>query len=156
MSKLEMPLMERNMPILGGSHMKEITVPALVDELDHILAFVDEELEAHNCPMKAQMQVDIAVEELFVNIAHYAYNPEIGEATVRLGVGGDPLQVTIQFLDGGKPYNPLSKDDPNVSLTAEERDVGGLGIFMVKKSMDDIVYDYKDGKNILTIKKKLI
>lgn len=136
--------------------MKEITVPALLEKLEDVIAFVDGQLEAHDCPMKVQMQVDIAVEELFVNIAHYAYNPEIGEATVRLGVGGDPLQVTIQFLDGGKPYNPLVKADPDVSLSAEERDVGGLGIFMVKKSMDDVAYAYEDGKNILTIKKNLL
>lgn len=136
--------------------MKEITVPALLEKLDDVIAFVDSQLEEHDCPMKVQMQVDIAVEELFVNIAHYAYNPEIGEATVRLGVGGDPLQVTIQFLDGGKPYNPLAKEDPDVSLSAEERNVGGLGIFMVKKSMDDISYAYEAGKNILTIKKNLI
>ena len=136
--------------------MKELTIPALLEKLDEVLAFVDEQLEAHDCPMKVQMQVDIAVEELFVNIAHYAYNPEVGEATVRVGVGGDPLQVTIQFQDGGKPYNPLEKEDPDVSLSAEERSIGGLGILMVKKSMDDIVYEYEDGKNILTIKKKLM
>ncbi len=135
--------------------MKEITVPALLEELGRVTEFVDRELEAHDCPMKVQMQVDIAVEEIYVNIAHYAYHPEIGEATVRCSVGGDPLQVMIQFMDGGKPYNPLLKDDPNVSLSAEERDVGGLGIYMVKKSMDDIAYEYENGKNILTIKKSL-
>ncbi len=136
--------------------MKELTIPALPEKLDEVLAFVDEQLEANDCPMKVQMQVDIAVEELFVNIAHYAYNPKVGEATVLVGVGGDPLQVTIQFRDGGKPYNPLEKEDPDVSLSAEERSIGGLGILMVKKSMDDIAYEYKDGKNILTIRKKLM
>lgn len=134
---------------------REITVPALLEKLEEVTAFVDEQLEAHGCSMKVQMQVDIAVEEIYVNIAHYAYHPEAGEATVRLSVGGDPLQVTIQFQDGGKPYNPLAKEDPDVSLTAEEREVGGLGIFMVKNSMDDIIYEYKEGKNVLTIKKKL-
>ena len=135
--------------------MKEITVPALLEELGRVTEFVDRELEAHDCPMKVQRQVDIAVEEIYVNIAHYAYHPEIGEATVRCSVGGDPLQGMIQFMDGGKPYNPLLKEDPNVSLSAEERDVGGLGIYMVKKSMDDIAYEYENGKNILTIKKSL-
>lgn len=135
--------------------MKEITVPAVLEEMDHIIEFIDRELEAYECSMKAKIQLDIAVEELYVNIANYAYNPEVGEATVRCTVGGDPLQVTIQFLDHGKPYNPLEKQDPDVTLSAEERDIGGLGIYMVKKSMDDITYDYQDGKNILTIKKKI-
>lgn len=133
--------------------MKEITIPALLEKLDEVIDFVDGQLEEHGCPMKVQMQVDIAVEELFVNIARYAYHPEIGEATVRLGVGGDPLQVTIQFLDGGKPYNPLKREDPDVTLSADERSVGGLGIFMVKRSMDDVAYKYEEGKNILTIRK---
>ena len=105
--------------------------------------------------MKAQMQIAIAVEEIYVNIARYAYHPEVGEATIRCEVGGEPLQVVIQFMDGGKPYNPLEKDDPDTTLGVEEREIGGLGIFMVKKSMDDISYTYADGKNILTIRKKL-
>jgi serine/threonine-protein kinase RsbW len=102
------------------------------------------------------MQLDIAVEELYVNIARYAYHPEIGNATVRCTVGGDPLQVTVQFLDGGKPYNPLLNEDPNVTLTAEERSIGGLGIYMVKKSMDEIEYQYLEEKNVLTIRKKIL
>ena len=134
--------------------MKEITVPAELERLEEVTAFIDQELRAHECPMKQQMQIDIAVEEIYVNIANYAYHPESGEATVRCSVGGDPLQVCIQFLDNGKPYNPLKKGDPDVSLPAEERDIGGLGIYMVKKSMDDIAYEYQDGKNILTLKKR--
>lgn len=135
--------------------MKELTVPASLEELDRIIAFVDQELEAHDCSMKAQMQIDIAVEEIYVNIAHYAYHPEVGEATVRCSVGGEPLQVIIQFMDAGRPYNPLEKKDPDVSLSADEREVGGLGIYMVKKSMDEIGYEYAQGKNILTIRKSL-
>ena len=91
-----------------------------------------------------------------MNIARYAYHPEIGNATVRCTVGGDPLQVTVQFLDGGKPYNPLLNEDPNVTLTAEERSIGGLGIYMVKKSMDEIEYQYLEEKNVLTIRKKIL
>ena len=135
--------------------MKEITVPAALGELDRVTDFINEELEAQGCPLKAQMQIDIAVEEIYVNIAHYAYHPEVGEATVRCAVGGDPLQVEIQFLDSGTPYNPLAKEDPDTSLPAEERQIGGLGIYMVKKSMDHITYNYEDGKNVLTIKKNL-
>lgn len=87
--------------------------------------------------------------------SQYAYKPVEGDATIRCEVGGDPLEVTIQFLDHGKPYNPLAKEDPDVTLSAEERGIGGLGIFMVKKSMDSLDYEYHDGKNILTIKKSL-
>ena len=135
--------------------MKEITVPAVLAELNQVIAFVSRELEDFHCPTAAQMQIELAVEELYVNIANYAYQPEDGDATVRLRVEEDPLQVTIQFLDSGKPYNPLEKPDPDVALPAKEREIGGLGIFLVKKNMDEIAYEYKDGKNVLTVKKKM-
>lgn len=135
--------------------MNELTLQATLEALGQVLAFVDENLEANGCPMKIQMQIDLAVEEIFVNIAQYAYNPEVGPATIRVEAGGDPIQVTITFMDNGAPYDPLKKNDPDITLSAEEREAGGLGIFMVKKSMDNIGYEYKDGKNILTIKKKL-
>lgn len=135
--------------------MRELTVPAVLEELNSVQAFVETELEACGCPMKVQMQIAIAVEEIYVNIAHYAYHPEIGEATVRCAVEGSPIQVTVQFLDSGKPFDPLSKPDTDISLSAAERGIGGLGILMVKKSMDDVAYEYKDGCNILTLKKCL-
>ena len=135
--------------------MKELTVEAKTTNIEAVTDFVNEQLEALDCPMKAQMQIDIAIDELFGNIAHYAYNPEIGKATVRVEVTEDPLAVTITFIDNGVPYDPLAKADPDTTLRAEERDIGGLGIYMVKKSMDDITYEYKDGQNILKIKKKL-
>ncbi len=135
--------------------MKEITVQATDSELANVLNFVTEELESCDCPLKAQMQIEVAVEELFVNIAHYAYSPEIGMATVRVSVKEEPLTVEITFIDNGVQYDPLAKPDPDVTLSAEERGIGGLGIYMVKKSMDDIQYEYKDGRNILTIKKNL-
>ena len=93
---------------------------------------------------------------LITQRAIFTYHPEIGNATVPCTVGGDPLQVTVQFLDGGKPYNPLLNEDPNVTLTAEERSIGGLGIYMVKKSMDEIEYQYLEEKNVLTIRKKIL
>jgi anti-sigma regulatory factor (Ser/Thr protein kinase) len=135
--------------------MKELEIEALTENLPQVLSFLDEQLEAAGCPMKIQMQIDIAVEEIFVNIAHYAYNPEIGTAKVRVEVLGDPPTVDITFIDQGIPYDPLAKADPDVTLSAEERQIGGLGIFMVKKTMDDVVYHYEDGKNILTIRKVL-
>lgn len=104
--------------------------------------------------MKTKMQVHIAIDELFGNIAYYAYNPEIGIVTVRVEVTDNPLAVVITFIDNGIPYDPLAKDNPDITLSVEERDVGGLGIYLVKKTMDDILYEYKDGQNILRIKKK--
>lgn len=135
--------------------MKEITVPATLERLDAVQAFVEGELEENGCPMKAVMQISIAVEEIYVNIARYAYHPERGEATVRCCVGGDPLQVTIQFLDCGKPFDPLAKKDADTTLSADEREIGGLGILMVKRSMDAVAYEYKNGCNILTLKKSI-
>ena len=135
--------------------MKELTVEAKTTNIEAVTNFVNEQLEALDCPKKAQMQIDIAIDELFGNIAHYAYNPEIGQATVRVEVVENPLAVTITFIDNGVPYDPLAKADPDTTLSAEEREIGGLGIYMVKKSMDDITYEYRDGQNILAIKKNL-
>ena len=135
--------------------MKELTIAATVENIETVTDFVNEQLEALDCPMRAQMQIDIAIDELFGNIAHYAYSPGIGQATVQVDVVEEPLSVVITFIDNGVPYDPLAKADPDTTLSAEERDIGGLGIYMVKKSMDDIAYEYKDGQNILTIKKSL-
>ena len=135
--------------------MKELNIAATIENIETVTDFVNGQLEAYDCPMKAQMQIDIAIDELFGNIAHYAYNPEVGDATVRVEVIEDPLAVVITFIDKGVPYDPLAKADPNIALSAEEREIGGLGIFMVKKTMDEITYEYKDGQNILAIKKSL-
>ena len=135
--------------------MKELNIAATVENIEVVTDFVNEQLEALDCPMKAQMQIDIAIDELFGNIAHYAYNPDVGDATVRVEVVEDPLSVVITFIDGGVPYDPLGAADPDVTLSAEERAIGGLGIFMVKKSMDEISYRYENGSNILSIRKKL-
>ena len=135
--------------------MKELTIEATTENSEAVTNFVNEQLEALDCSMKVQMQVDIAIDELFSNIAHYAYNPETGSATVQVEVTEDPLAVVITFIDHGTPYDPLAKEDPNTKLSAEERQIGGLGIYMVKKTMDDVSYEYKDGRNILKIKKNL-
>ena len=133
---------------------KERTLDATVENLSKVLAFVDGELEALDCPMKAQMQIDVAVEELFVNIASYAYAPDTGTATVRIKAESTPKGVTITLIDHGVPYDPLKKPDPDVTLSAEERKIGGLGIYMVKKSMDGMRYEYRDGQNILELNKQ--
>ena len=135
--------------------MKELTITATVENIGTVTDFVNEQLEALDCPMKAQMQIDIAIDELFGNIAHYAYHPEVGNATVRVEVTEEPLAVIVTFIDKGMPYDPLRAAEPDITLSAEERNLGGLGIYMVKRSMDEITYEYKDGKNILSIKKKL-
>ena len=135
--------------------MKELDIEAVVDNLPDVLAFVDEQLENTDCSMKIQMQIDMAVEEIFVNIAQYAYDPETGPATLRVEVKPDGSAVIITFIDHGVPYDPLAKTDPDITLSAEDREVGGLGIFLVKKSMDDIKYEYIGGRNILTIIKEL-
>ncbi len=133
--------------------MAEITVAADLDSLNDVLAFVDGEMERAGCSMKLMTQVDMAVEEIFVNIARYAYHPEAGEASVRCEAGGDPFQIVVGFADRGRPFNPLDREDPDVTLDAEARQLGGLGILMAKKLMDEIQYEYRDGKNILTLRK---
>ena len=134
--------------------MNELDVEATIDNLDTVTGFVNRALEEFDCPMKTQMQIELAVEEIYVNIANYAYSPEVGRAKVRVEVDDDPLKVSITFIDHGKPYDPLAKEDPDVTLSAQERQIGGLGIFLTKQTMDDVEYEYKDGQNILTIKKK--
>lgn len=135
--------------------MKRLTVEALTENLENVLTFIDKELEGVGCSMKIQAQIDIAVEEIFVNIAHYAYEEKAGTAVVFIEITEEPLSAVITFTDSGIPYDPLKKADPDITLSAEERKIGGLGIYMVKKSMDSVDYKYKDGKNILKITKNL-
>ena len=135
--------------------LNELELDAATENLDEVQSFVDERLEKADCPPKALMQIGVAVEEIFVNIANYAYAPEQGKAKVRVEVSEDPVTVTITFVDHGIPYDPLAREDPNINASAEDREVGGLGIFMTKKLMDDVAYDYKDGQNILTLRKRL-
>jgi anti-sigma regulatory factor (Ser/Thr protein kinase) len=135
--------------------MKELTINATIDNIQTVTDFVDEQLELFECPMKAQMQINIAIDEIFGNIAHYAYKPNDGSATVRVEVLKEPLSVIITFIDNGKPYDPLKTKEPDITLSVDDREVGGLGIYMVKNLMDEIIYEYKDGKNILTIKKNM-
>ena len=130
-------------------------IEAVTENLPNVLTFVDERLERVDCPKRTQMQIDVAVEEIFVNIASYAYAPDKGNATVRVEVLENPLMVSITFIDRGIPYDPLSKKDPDVTLPAEQREGGGLGIFMTKKIMDDVAYEYKDGSNILKLVKRM-
>lgn len=131
--------------------MQKLTVEARRENLEQVIAFVDAFLEQCDWPMKAQMQIELCVEEIFVNIASYAYGSGTGDAEIRISERGGT--VTITFLDSGAPYNPLLKVDPDTTLSAEKRQIGGLGIFLVKKSMDAVGYRRKGGKNVFTMKK---
>ena len=133
--------------------MKELTIEAKIENLTTVLDFVSAELSKTGCAKKLQIQIAIAVEEIFVNIAHYAYSPDTGYAVLRIAVGED---LVIEFEDGGKPYNPLGRDDPDITLSSEEREIGGLGVFMVKKIMDAVEYRYEYGKNVLVIRKSIV
>ncbi|WP_408071197.1 ATP-binding protein [Butyrivibrio sp. JL13D10] len=133
--------------------MKELKLEARIENLPQVLKFIDGELEESGCSMKNQMKIDMAVEELYVNIAHYAYRDDIGDATIRFSCDGESAMITL--IDSGIFYDPLQKDDPDVSLSAEERQIGGLGIYMVKNSMDDVKYEYSNNQNITTITKSL-
>ncbi len=130
--------------------MKELKVAAKVEELDNVLLFADTALEEVGCPLKVQMQIDLSIEEIFVNIASYAYPSGGGEARICFSSSEEPRQVTFTFYDTGIPFNPLAKEDPDVTLPAEKRRIGGLGIFLVKKKMDEVTYEYKDGQNVLS------
>ena len=134
---------------------REITVTAEVENLETVTAFVDQCLEENGCSPRSQMQIDVAVDELFSNIAYYAYPPGSGTVTVQVEIAGEPACATLTFIDSGIPYDPLSRKDPDTTLSAEERQIGGLGIYMVKKSMDGVAYACEDGKNVLRITKKL-
>ncbi len=135
--------------------MESLTVTAIVSNLDEVNDFVLGRLQARGCDRKIQMQIRLAVEEIFVNIASYAYNPSVGPAEVRCEVLEDPLRVEIQFLDSGKPFDPLAKENADISEEGLMNRIGGLGILLVKETMDDVSYVYENGKNILTIRKNL-
>ena len=134
---------------------KTLRLPARTDRLPEVLAFLEQRLEQMDCPPKAQMQINVAAEEIFVNIASYAYAPGTGEAEVCVDEDEAPGYVTITMTDCGTPFDPLAKEDPDTELPAQERGIGGLGIFMTKKLMDEVSYEYKDGRNILKMKKRL-
>ena len=135
--------------------MKELTLPVSRTNIPAITEFINRELERMDCDLKTMAQIDIAIDELYSNIAKYGFDDDGGEVTVTLEIESEPRVVSISFMDEGRPFNPLRKDDPDITLPARERKIGGLGIYMVKKSMDDVRYEYREGKNILTIRKLL-
>ena len=132
----------------------KITVRAVKENLSSVTGFVDSLLEAACCPPKAQMQIDVAIDEIFSNIARYAYQDKDGDAAVEVLMTDEPHGVQITFTDSGTPFDPMTTDDPDITLSAEDRKIGGLGLFIVKKTMDNVFYQYKNGQNVLTIFKR--
>ena len=135
--------------------MKVLTVEATKENLDKVIGFLDEQLEEMECPMKILMQMELAVEEIYINVASYAYGEGTGQVTLVMDVKQEPKRIEIEFQDQGAPYNPLEKQDPDIRLSAEEREIGGLGVYLAKKYMDEVAYAYEDGKNILCMRKIL-
>lgn len=135
--------------------MRELMLEAAVENIPIVTEFVDEQLKQWECPVKAFRQINIAIDEIFGNIAHYAYRPGTGPVTVRLEIVREPRSAILTFTDRGVPYDPLQTAEPDITLSAEERPLGGLGIYIVKKSMDEVTYEYRDGKNILKLKKMM-
>ena len=127
---------------------------AIVEKMETVLGFITTELESANCSIDLTTNIAIATEEIFVNICHYAYTPNVGNVTIRVIIGEE---IIIEFEDSGKPYNPLEKEAPDIEteIDVEDMEIGGMGILMVKNIMDAVYYRYEDNKNILTLRKKL-
>ena len=135
--------------------MKEITVDAMIENMNTVTAFVDDFLDQIACPMKSRIQINIVIDEIFGNICHYAYKDSVGAVTVRVESGNTPKAVFLTFTDNGIPYNPLDTEDPDITLSSEERKIGGLGIYLVKKNMDEMKYEYENQQNRLWMEKRL-
>ena len=142
-------------PKKGGERMTNKTFPAKTENLNDVLGFVEETLETFECPMKTQIAICVALEEVFVNVARYAYPDSEGDMTLHIGFDEQTRDVTFRMTDKGVPFDPLKKPDPDITLSAEEREIGGLGIFITKKTMDAVTYAYENGENILTMIKKI-
>lgn len=134
---------------------RELIVETSIENVNVVTEFVEKELNKFNCSNKTISQIDIAIDEIFSNISFYAYQDNYGLVTIQVEMSYEPLCVSITFIDSGVPYNPLEKENPDTTLSLEDRKIGGLGIYIVRKSMDDMSYEYCEGKNILTIKKYL-
>jgi sigma regulatory factor-histidine kinase len=135
--------------------VKEITVDATIENMNTVTAFVDDFLDQIACPMKSKIQINIVIDEIFGNICHYAYKDSVGAVTVRVESGNTPKAVFLTFTDNGIPYNPLETEDPDITLSSEERKIGGLGIYLVKKNMDEMKYEYVNQQNRLWMEKRL-
>lgn len=141
------------MDIEKKRNQESITVEAAMEHLEEVLHFVRRKLKKTEGRMQDRLVVEIIVEELFTNIASYAYGENTGRVTVECRISQEASEVMVVFTDRGMPYNPLEHEDPDTRASIEEREIGGCGILMAKKMMDDVQYEFRDGKNILTIRK---
>lgn len=126
------------------------------ENLEAVNDFIHEQIKPFSCQSQTLFQIDLAVEEIYVNIAHYAYSPDKGTVQIDCSVektSDAPAKLTVSFTDRGKAFNPLEKPNPDITLSVEEREIGGLGIFLTKKYMDSVLYERKDNQNILTFTK---
>jgi len=135
--------------------MKEMTVTSSVDQIKPVTDFINAELAELMCPEEPRIQIDVAIDEIFGNIIHYAYEPDNGPVTIRFSVEEDPLTVSITFIDRGIPFDPLKEAPPDLSVPLRNRSIGGLGLFVVRNTMDEVTYRYEDERNILTIRKNI-
>lgn len=133
--------------------MKEIRVRAKAENLNQVYTFMNEQLSSVCLDSSKRAELDMVVEEIFINIVSYAYESEPGDVTVQMEILTQPDRIWMSFIDDGTPYNPLDRKDPDITLSAEERQVGGLGIYLVKKIMDKVEYQYIEKRNILTIER---
>ena len=135
--------------------MTNKTFQAKTEALTDVLGYVDLMLEKYKCPMKIQMAICVAIEEVFVNVARYAYKDGDGEVVLGIGINNETQEIKFVMRDKGVPFDPLKKPDPDITLSADQREIGGLGIFITKKTMDTVTYAYENGENILTMIKKI-
>ena len=133
--------------------VNELKIEAKKENFEKVLAFVDEALEKAGVPYEVQLSVEMAIEEIYLNIVYYAYAQKDGDATILTAINEKDRILTLTFIDEGPEYNPLLKEDPDTTMDIMDRPIGGLGILMVKKMMDDVVYCRENGENHLTIKK---
>lgn len=138
--------------------MKELKIEATIDNLAQVFRFLADSMESCNVDPKVKRQIKLCVEELFVNIAHYAYDPDVGMAKISIDTVTDEKgtpRMIISFSDKGRPYDPLSAPEPDIEAELDDRRIGGLGVFLVKSAMDSVEYEHRDGQNITTIEKEL-
>lgn len=139
----------------GKVTMKEKVFEAKDENMLEMLGFVEQELENYGCSMRMQTAISVALEEVFINVAHYAYPDGNGKAKVSINIDPTTDEMTCILSDSGIAFNPLTQDEPDITLPVEQREIGGLGILIVKKTMDYVEYSRENGENILTMRKKL-
>ena len=135
---------------LNRVEKRMLSVTPTMDTVSQVAAFVEEQLEQLEVPMKLSTKLMVAVDEIYSNIVRYS-----GATQAQVRIVKDPDTLRLVFCDNGIPYNPLEAKEPDTTASAQEREIGGLGIFMVRKMMDKVEYRYRDEQNVLTLTAKL-